>query len=339
MRRNVAQVLAIVAVAMLTKVSPAQAQYQDAAQMARRLAELEQQVAQLQGGSPYSYASHGTLGGGGCGGCGECDACGCCDCECEWVGKDFYNNRCRVGGLIGGAEIVFLRPYATEDALNNGPNDFGFVPSWRTWVGFVGESGLGSRIRYWEFDRGETDILGGTAYITGLEFRTLDFEITQQVDFRRWQFLVSGGLRYAETEVTRGSGSATGTFNVDSTGFDGIGLVAGIQASRDLSRSGALRLVTGARWSAMYGNTKFATATVSQGVVTGVTYYTPDRDDLRSVLELSIGPQFRRELANGATLFATGTVEAQYWHAASEDANDTQDLGFIGFGSAIGITR
>lgn len=325
MRLHGWKVLAAALVATCCQAAPVQAQTGETDELRARVAELEQIVSRLQDGRMH-YASHHGEGGeadhGACGGCcsnGGCDTCCSNDCcgGCEWIGPEFYTNRCRTCGIVAGAEFIYLRPYASEDLLTTGIGQaqLDFEPSMRYWLGWQLDSGLGARIRYWEIDRGED--FGGTSL--GVEFRTLDLEATQNVDFRRWSLLVSGGIRYAESNIRR---------NTAETGQDGIGLTTSLTAARDLTEAGGLRFVTTARWSALYGNSK----DFINGALVDV-----DRDDLFSILELSIGPQVRRQLSSGAFLTFNTGFEAQYW--SNGIGADTQDVGFIGWASSVGIAR
>ncbi|MCE9604815.1 MAG: hypothetical protein K8U03_07935 [Planctomycetia bacterium] len=260
------------------------------------------------------------------------DNLGSCEKSCapqRHVGRDFFVCKDRCAGIIAGTETVFLRPYASGGNLDNGPGSaqMNFNPSQRYWLGYQSADGLGARIRYWEFDRGATSggVVGGAGPTgLGVEFRNLDVEMTQAVDFKRWNLLFSGGLRYQEM----GFNTAT-TTNIFDVGFDGVGLTFAGQASRDLNSSGSLRMTMGGRWSAIYGNTKVAFTTIGFPA-----FPVAANDDLVNVLELNIGPQYRRLLSNGSYLTAGVGVEAQHY------SNSTfGDIGFVGFGTSIGITR
>jgi len=264
--------------------------------------------------------------------CSADDLAGNCEqksCTPPHVGRDFFVCKDRCAGIIAGTETVFLRPYAsaglTTAAVNVGDAQMNFNPSQRYWVGYQSADGLGGRIRYWEFDRGAS---GTGAFGLGVEYRNLDAEMTQAVDFKRWNLLFSGGLRYQETG---GNGAGAGGTSYI-YGFDGVGLTFSGQASRDLNSSGSWRMTSGARWSAAYGNAKFA---FNGAAITNV------RDTMVQVLELNIGPQYRRPLGNGAYLTAGGGIEAQYYSNAFDlvGLGGTLDTGFVGFGSSIGITR
>jgi len=251
----------------------------------------------------------------------------CCTPQ-RHVGRDFFVCKDRCGGLIGGFEYLWLRPYASGGLYDTGAGGAqqNFNPAWRTWIGYQNADGLGARMRYFEYNRSAAGAAAGSNL--GVEFRTLDAELTQAVDFRRWNLLMSGGIRYAESGVTRNDPNVIAPIN---SGFSGFGLTTSATATRDLNQSGSLRFVAGSRWSAVYGN---SSNTSPAGVVT------TNRDDLANILELNIGPQYRRRLRNGAYLTSTIGLEAQYWsNAFTLPGGVGTDAGFAGFSSAVALTR
>lgn len=257
-------------------------------------------------------------------------------CTPPHVGRDFFVCKDRCAGIIAGTETVFLRPYASSGLLDPGAGAvaMNFNPSQRYWIGYQSADGLGGRIRYWEFDRGAAGA-GGAGI--GVEFRNLDVELTQAVDFKRWTLLGSAGLRYQETGMNVGT-VFFGGLPLD-LGFDGIGLTFSGTASRDLNQSGTWRFTSTARWSAVYGNSKANVGGVLGGLGAGVVA----RDDLVNILEINIGPQYRRRLANGSYLTLGAGVEAQYYSNALDlpvgPIGVGIDTGFVGFSSSIAITR
>ena len=255
-------------------------------------------------------------------GCADGCASGCTDgcntcCSSRHVGRDFWVCKDRCSGFVGGIDFLMLKPFASEDALVNGDAQFNYNPSYRLYGGWQNRDGLGARMRYFEFDRGTT----GTGGALGIEVRYLDIEATQAVDFRRWNLLFAGGIRYFETNYQSGTLLS---------GFDGVGLTFAGQATRDLNRSGTLRLTSGARWSAVYGNTKEGTVAALNTNI--------DRDDLVNLLEVNIGPQWRRQLRNGGYMTLGGGLEAMYFSNGGP-FTDTQDAGFAGFSTTFAITR
>jgi len=258
-------------------------------------------------------------------------------CTPPHVGRDFFVCKDRCAGIIAGTETVFLRPYASSGFLDPGAGAvaMNFNPSQRYWIGYQSADGLGGRIRYWEFDRGATGA-GGAG--VGVEYRNLDVELTQAVDFKRWNLLGSAGLRYQETGMNVGPSLFAG-LPLD-FGFDGVGLTFSGTATRDLNQSGTWRFASTARWSAVYGNSKANVGGVLGG---GLGAGVVSRDDLVNILELNIGPQYRRRLSNGSYLTMGAGVEAQYYSNALDlpvgPIGVGIDTGFVGFSSSIAITR
>lgn len=242
-----------------------------------------------------------------------------------WIGPEFYTARLRSTGAVAGVELVFLRPYASEEFFSDPSGvQWDFEPSYRVWLGWQGADGLGCRIRYWELDRGEEFDDGAI----GVEFRALDLELTQNVDLRRWSLLLSGGIRYAESAANVPESEFSEGDEAADFGFDGIGLTTGLTVARDVAFDGGLRCVATGRWSLLYGNSK----AFSGGGLDDV-----NRDDLVNVLEVQIGPQFRYALSGGALLTLGGGFEAQYW--TNPLGIDTEDMGFVGFGGNLGLAR
>jgi len=258
-------------------------------------------------------------------GCGDAGAGGCCDsctscCPSRHVGRDFWVCKDRSCGWVGGVDFLMLKPFASENSMANGGNaQLNYNPAFRIYFGRQNADGLGWRMRLFDFERSASAING----VLGVKARYYDAELTQAVDFRRWNLLFSGGLRYAQTNFENGTGGP-----VTIASFNGVGLTFAAQAARDLNQSGSLRMLSSARWSAVYGNTSFNGGT------------TTDRDDLINIMELQLGPQYRRQLRNGGYLTLGGGLEAQYWNGANGASfTDTQNFGFAGFFTSVGITR
>lgn len=236
------------------------------------------------------------------------------------IGDDFYTPYSRGGGLIGGGEIAFLRPYAAHRLMTYTEADMGFCSAFRTWIGYQNEDGLGGRARFFQFDH---TAVSGEA-ISSLEFKTIDLEVTQRVDFRRWNLLFSGGVRQAETAFYFQRDDSP--FNSFFGGYSAIGATFAAQATRDLNASGSLQLATSARWSSLFGNgSRLNSAPVRAG-----------SDEMLGVLELTFGPQFQRELASDALLTIYGGLETQTW---SDAILGGDDIGLAGFSAGVSILR
>ena len=306
-------------------------------------------------------------------GCNSCSS-GCCGNGCCKGGLGGYGGA-PVGGFVGGAEFVFLRPFASNGDLPNAnfglaggigqtdrTLDFNYKITPRVFFGYVGASGLGARVRYWQFDHGgspntATDpTSGNVATIAGgLKFQTFDLELTQQSQFMNWNLLFSGGLRYASfalnsgNSIVDGGGVALG-FNNMNQSVSGTGLTSALQARRALNASGSLQFLTNLRGSILFGNHRSSVEMFANlpGVgAFGNASTTKNRDDLFSIWEINIGPQWSMPLANGARLVVGGTVEAQLWQgvgtstysATNSNGLGLGNMGLVGFGGNFGIIR
>lgn len=216
-----------------------------------------------------------------------------------------------MGGFQGGAEVIFFKPFAEAGSTPNsilassGADEF--LPAWRLWGGYANDEGLGSRIRWWQYDQTATSTPPSpeSAFPSRLIFQKLDCELTQQVCFHSWELLVSGGITYVGNEIN--SVRPDRRFD-ERYRFDGVGLTAGLQAIRDSARFPEMKLVGTVQWSGAYGNnvaTRFAPVSDAPPFSFEST--------TASILELSIGPRWERKLDGGAIVFAGGAAEAQYW--------------------------
>lgn len=241
-------------------------------------------------------------------------------------------------GLSGGAELIFFKPCGeagSNTALYVG--DIDFLPAWRLWGGASNEEGQGMRVRWWQYD--QTALLDQHRLATHLVFQKLDLEATQQVDFRRWELLFSGGLTYAGNGlqlIDSGNGGTPG----ERWRFDGVGVTCGAQAIRHCVRFPSWSLFGTAQWSGVYGNS----------VVPGSRFNLQSSSQpgtCASILELSVGPRWERSIGGGAVLFAGGGAEAQYWTTGLGGepiffgtlGSFAGDIGLIGLTFNLGLRR
>lgn len=263
---------------------------------------------------------------------GGCNSGACCQTQ-PHVGKDFYVCQDRPCSWYFSAELLMLRPYAGGQFLNPGNTNqaqLGFDWGTRFVAGRQLSDGLGGRLRYFVYD--QNNVFGGGQ--VSIESRYFDAELTQAVNFRKWNFLASGGLRYLMWDGQAGTAAT-----LNNIGYDGIGLTTSIEASRALRRLPSGRMVATARWSALYGNSKAQTLGGTAAPATAA-----QNDDLVNMLELNIGPQFTRKMRR-ATLVLGGGLEAQvYSNVTNIVANTTgldgaADFGLAGFTSSIMLMR
>ena len=241
-------------------------------------------------------------------------------------------------GLSGGAELIFFKPCGeagANTALYVG--DIDFLPAWRLWGGASNEEGQGMRVRWWQYD--QTAVLDQIQFGTHLIFQKLDLEATQQVEFRRWELLFSGGLTYAGNGLQL-IDMEKGATPRERWRFDGVGVTCGAQVIRHSVRFPAWSLFGTAQWSGVYGNS----------VVPGGRFSLQPNSvsgTCASILELSIGPRWERTVGGGAILFAGGGAEAQYWTTGlgsqplyfGRQGFFAGDIGLIGLTFNLGLRR
>ncbi|HEY4312385.1 MAG TPA: Lpg1974 family pore-forming outer membrane protein [Pirellulales bacterium] len=294
-----------------------------------------------------------------------------CSTRPALVGQDFLNTGCRQCGVVFGSELLFLKPTATNGDLPgatanvntnlgllpptaivnfNVHNSFTFETAPRFWLGYVTKSGLGFRVQYWEFrhssDTEFLDPVGLVAFGGAMRFRTFDWEVTQQIDFRRWRMLAFGGFRYGEIRQSE-SLNVLGTLATlqQSQAFNGIGLTGGVNLNRSLFNSKSFTWYTNTRGSILFGDRSYnyqAGADILFPVSATANYKLSG--ETLGILEIATGPQWQKQLARGGQFFVRGGFEGQLWLNAGTIDNTPYDsalgnIGFGGFSVATGIIR
>ncbi len=243
-----------------------------------RLAQLESQIA----------ASN--VSGSGCADAvGPCSDCGddCCGCP----------------GYEGLAEILWLKAFNSGNAFG----DFNYDAGVRLWAGYHGASGLGARIRYFDFqNRSATNDL--------VDISAVDFEIYDRVQIGcNWDLYYGAGLRYLDYLV-----GTTGDGFIGSD-ITGVGPVATAELYRHLGDRSALYII--GRQSIIVGD-----GHLGLGGVTDLTNYTT---------ELQLGLQLHRDW-NGGLLFGRAGWEAQWYH--EPDGGD-EAITLMGGALSVGFMR
>jgi hypothetical protein len=172
-------------------------------------------------------------------------------------------------GWIVGYESVIVKPFFQSNDvvtnLTNGSFSWNYQYSPRVWLGYVGQSGLGARARYWQFDHtsggASRDIDQGNgnlltiATVNRLRLYTIDAEVTQRAALGRFLFNFAAGGRYAEfgtaINATTSIQGQTGT-GLLGLNFAGGGPTLAAEAWRPLI--GGLALYGNGRASLLYGN-------------------------------------------------------------------------------------
>lgn len=281
--------------------------------------------------------------GGNCGGCGVCD--GCSD-------KLFCDSGCGSGGLIFEAEALLFKFHRADGVrtgnflLPPGTNDvqFSHAITPRLTLGWVTDSGLGFRGRYWEYDQNNTSS-NFPGDVISVDTWTLDLELFERFAVNdSWTVELSGGVRY--NEYAEFTFAALPPLATRLNSFDGLGGILGLQATRSLGR-----------WGGVYGRVRGAIL-MDDKTVTNVSAVPPFvqgavlTDSVQSVNEIAIGYEYIRAIANGSLLtFRTG-YEWQQWNNYSSSYsevtvvnapvgryNGPSDIGFGGVTFMLGIER
>ncbi|MCA9154418.1 MAG: hypothetical protein R3C99_05510 [Pirellulaceae bacterium] len=249
--------------------------------------------------------------GGGYGCCDNGGGLGCCDSGCDSGCCDSYCD-CTVDygccGLPGAyvlAEATFFK-YHRADGVPAG-STFDYEVSPRITLGYTGQSGLGGRLRYWEYDH--------AAGAASVDTYNLDAEIYQRVALGcKTTVEVAGGVRYNEfEEIGIGLGPVSGS---------GWGAMASLEGTRKIRRG---YLYARARHAMLFDDSTAA----------GV----PLSDINPTQTELTLGWRGMRCLANGAVATLDLAVESQNWsnYSIGRFAPAPVDVGFFGFTAGLGV--
>ncbi|MAV36966.1 MAG: hypothetical protein CMJ59_16080 [Planctomycetaceae bacterium] len=214
------------------------------------------------------------------------------------------------GGATVGAEVVFLRPFGTDNGMRG--HDYQAAP--RVWLGWQGERDLGMRVRWFEYHQSNL----GSPDVVDVEAMHFDLELTSEFNLGgHWNALLSGGTRYAE--VTH----ADEDDDEETMGKQGTGPVLGFELSRDVTSNVGLFVL--GRTSIQFGN----------GSDTG----DDESHDYETfaVTEIQIGTEWNRPILGTALTFVRAGVESQFYHHVA-DADD-ESLGLFGANLSFGIQR
>ncbi len=267
-----------------------------------------------------------------------CNECGTCDVSCD---------PCGCAGFYGGAELLLLDPHSsagTNAFSVGGPYpEWGYRPAYRFWLGYQGSGGQGLRVRYFQFDQYNEDVLDaanpeqGIYETAGIGFNAyyVDVEYTDTIQLGgQWSALLHGGMRYAALDRfdmrfdSGAMGGAYGRYLTCSWGVTG-----GLELRRPM----------------FYGWDLYANLQGSILFGDGDHYDPlgdpPGEDHLengtQSIWEIAFGMEKSYALGNGAELFGRLGVEAQYWDGFQREHPDEQGEAFAlyGYTFALGINR
>jgi hypothetical protein len=229
------------------------------------------------------------------------------------------------GGLFGSIEITFLQPAISgvQSVFGSGTGrllDTNYQTGIRYVLGYVSDSGLGVRGRYWSFDNNSDYAPPFAPAVFGIHVQAADTEVTMAQRMRHWDLEVSGGLRYGKLEYTNPPLTLYGPGTVK---FEGVGPTASLNGRRCLGNSG-LSLFGNVRGSLMIGD--IHTGSVLLNIPAGSI-----EDEVMTVFENQLGVAWNYCLPNHMLLEVRTAWETQYW------MNSTLEDDFYGIGSNLAL--
>lgn len=203
-------------------------------------------------------------------------------------------------GLTVQAELLFLRAYNSDADFDSDSDARRFKESVRLSAGWTGESGVGVRARWFEFDLNSLD--------SNFLLQVFDLELTSRIELSRdWYLTASGGSRYAEYFE---SGEANKLSH-------SLGPILGLEIGRAVTDNVSLY------------------ASGRQGLVFGRDFAGNDPAVFAS--EIQLGADLHYTLSGTTTLFGRVAWEGQFWTGmATEDA---ETFGLTGLVLSLGLTR
>jgi len=229
------------------------------------------------------------------------------------------------GGLFGSIEITFLQPSISgvQSVFGSGTGrllDTSYQTGVRYVLGYVSDSGLGVRGRYWSFDNSTGYSPPFAPAMFGIHVQAADTEVTMAQRMRHIDLEFSGGLRYGQLKYTNPPLTLYGPGTVS---FEGVGPTASLNAQRSLGNSG-FSLFGNVRGSVMIGDIR--TASLLLNIPAGSI-----EDEVMTVFENQLGVAWNYHLTNQMLLEVRTAWETQYW------ANSTLEDDFYGIGSNLAL--
>jgi len=260
-----------------------------------------------------------------CGGC-SCGTCGC------------FEPCCHSQGLWATAELMFFR-YHRADGVRVGDDapvenvEFDFEATVRLTLGWVSSSGLGARVRWWEFDQNAAGVEPRDNL--GVDTYNLDVEVFDTFCLNRnWDLELSAGIRYNHFIEQATDANAFRT-NV----FHGYGGILGAEVRRLVCCNHVL-----------WARGRLAIL-MDDKIVSNQAFDPRLTDVVVAQTELAFGYNYIVPLCDNSYVFAGVAAEWQLWSnfsssydgmafGGAEDRFDGQsDVGFGGFGIQAGLVR
>jgi len=173
-----------------------------------------------------SYISALASGGSACE-ASDCDAADDCTAS-SWCS-------CDQSGVFFDAEVTFFRFH--NNAGIHPSNEFGFETSPRITVGYRSPDGLGTRLRWWQYDHQNHS--GRSPY--AIDTYNVDLEVFEEFSLGSCTSIeLSAGIRYNEFDQFSDDDDTDIGPGFGWYAFDGFGAIVGIEARRSMSCNSAI---------------------------------------------------------------------------------------------------
>ncbi len=258
-----------------------------------------------------------------CQGCasGGCDCggypchCNPCGCESNYCGGDYDMN---AGMYYAEVQHMFMRAHVSEEVVGKLRERYEYSP--RVVLGYESPSGLGGRVRYWNYTR-TTDSLDPNDDALRFDFDVIDFEGTTRFSTSHAELVLAGGFRWADMKIVEDDDD-----EIDSE-MPGITFAADVRGT--ICRGCNLQWagVFGARWSMLGGDWEGDDSIIE-----------PTMDDNIVTHDIYGGFELLCHRC-GYDLYARIVFEMQNWRSdALGEETGVDSFGFVGPAVHTGIT-
>jgi hypothetical protein len=274
----------------------------------------------------------------------------------------------RSSGFVGGAEAVLLRAYGNQfdqvahemllfpgeplGHVNVPHNNFEFSP--RLWLGYVGESGFGVRVRWFQYQHnlraGGGEVDDPVFEVVGrnfLDVYAVDIDAMQRGSLGCWRLNGGAGIRVGGVKRRN---TIDFTLNDEpffdlfqQSRFEGIGPSLFVEVKRPLFGT-RFSLVGNARGSLLFGTMHWSDDFFERERPPGEFFFPAVGRAHNSVGvgEIQLGIEYACQFGRATNAFFQFLWEGQIWSEASAISvlgGQRDDLGLMGFTFNVGITR
>lgn len=284
------------------------------------------------------------------------------------------------GKFFGGGGILLIQPRfdgnpafaITNDGARQVVNfDTSLAAAPIFWIGYLAESGVGTRFRYWTFQQAYQESTTATVLSaasaaplgqrifslfdpspmvlsSNLRLQSMDWEVIDVCRLGVFDTLLGAGLRYAH--ISQNYAATESGFLIDQSiqsgqNIDGLGPTVVIEPRYAIGDSG-LSIVAAARGSLLFGR---GHQRVNGNLILGPFVSDDIRDTLMPVAEIELGGQYAHSIGR-AMVFFRPTLVAQSWFGAGNASRSyipatrfespttaNANLGFLGLSLTAGL--